>query len=219
MSRRYHLSLSRRQPTKTVSGRLTNTDSGHRRTPCQPQLHYGHRRCRCEPRRETRGDLTLIAAASALNGRLELTTTDTTTSYEDFKATATGPGDNVTVTLAADGTYTIPITEQGTWSVTISRADDDNTNFNGLPGEQTGLSTDPGVTTSVADISATELGSISIEVTPSDASVKLCTAVDGCGTTLTPTDGTVQFTALPLAPTPCRFLSMDTRRKPHPRRK
>ena len=36
MSRRYHLSLSRRQPTKTVSGRLTNTDSGHRRTPCQP---------------------------------------------------------------------------------------------------------------------------------------------------------------------------------------
>ncbi len=149
------------------------------------------------PGAETSGDLTLIAAASALNGRLELTTTDTTTSYEDFKATATGPGDNVTVTLAADGTYTIPITEQGTWSVTISRADDDNTNFNGLPGEQTGLSTDPGVTTSVADISATELGSISIEVTPSDASVKLCTAVDGCGTTLTPTDGTVQFTALP----------------------
>ena len=149
------------------------------------------------PGAETSGDLTLIAAASALNGRLELTTTDTTTSYEDFKATATGPGDNVTVTLAADGTYTIPITEQGTWSVTISRADDDNTNFNGLPGEQTGLSTDPGMTTSVADISATELGSISIEVTPSDASVKLCTAVDGCGTTLTPTDGTVQFTALP----------------------
>ena len=36
MSRRYHLSLSRRQPTKTVSGRLTNTDSAHRRTPCQP---------------------------------------------------------------------------------------------------------------------------------------------------------------------------------------
>ena len=149
------------------------------------------------PGAETSGDLTLIAAASALNGRLELTTTDTTTSYEDFKATATGPGDNVTVTLAADGTYTIPITEQGTWSVTISRADDDNTNFNGLPGEQTGLSTDPGVTTSVADISATELGSISIEVTPSDASVKLCTAVDGCGTSLTSTDGTVQFTALP----------------------
>ena len=149
------------------------------------------------PGAETSGDLTLIAAASALNGRLELTTTDTTTSYEDFKATATGPGDNVTVTLAADGTYTIPITEQGTWSVTISRADDDNTNFDGLPGEQIGLSTDPGVTTSVADISATELGSISVEVTPSDASVKLCTAVDGCGTPLTPTDGTVQFTALP----------------------
>lgn len=149
------------------------------------------------PGAETSGDLTLIAAASALSGRLELTTTDTTTSYEDFKATATGPGDNVTVTLAADGTYTIPITEQGTWSVTISRADDDNTNFNGLPGEQTGLSTDPGVTTSVANISATELGSISIEVTPSDATVKLCTAVDGCGTPLTPTDGTVQFTALP----------------------
>ena len=145
----------------------------------------------------TNGDLTLIAAASALNGRLELTTTDTTTSYEDFKATATGPGDNVTVTLAADGTYTIPITEQGTWSVTISRADDDNTNFDGLPGEQIGLSTDPGVTTSVADITATELGSISVEVTPSDADVQLCTAVDGCGTTLTPTDGTVQFTALP----------------------
>ena len=145
----------------------------------------------------TNGDLTLIAAASALSGRLVLSTTDTTTSYEDFKATATGPGDNVIVNLAADGSYTIPITVQGTWSVTISRADDDNTNFDGLPGEQIGLSTDPGVTTSVADISATELGSISVEVTPSDASVKLCTAVDGCGTPLTPTDGMVQFTALP----------------------
>ena len=145
----------------------------------------------------TNGDLTLTAAPSALSGRLVLSTLDTTTDFEDFKATASGPGDNVIVNLAADGSYTIPITVQGTWSVTISRADDDNTNFDGLPGEQIGLSTDPGVTTSVADITATELGSISVEVTPSDADVQLCTDVDGCGTPLTPTDGMVQFTALP----------------------
>jgi len=147
---------------------------------------------------DTNGDLTLVAAPSALSGRLVLTTTDTTTALDSFQATASGPGDDMTVTLASDGSYTIPINEQGTWSVEISHAGGDNTNFDGLPGIQTGLSTDPGVTTSVADIGATELGSLSVDVFPSDADVRLCEA-DGttCGTPQAPTSGTVLFTTLP----------------------
>ena len=147
----------------------------------------------------TNGDLTLIADPSTLSGRLELTTSDTTTSYTDFEATATataaGLSEIETVTLEANGTYTIPITVQGTYDVTISRSDGNNTNFDGLPNNPIEVTTVPGGPTSVANITATELGTISVEVSPSNADVKLCTAVDQvCGDPVIPTAGTVQFT-------------------------
>ncbi len=143
----------------------------------------------------TNGDLTLIADPSTLSGRLELTTSDTTTSYTDFEATATGLSEIETVALEANGTYTIPITVQGTYDVTISRSDGNNTNFDGLPNNPIEVTTVPGGPTSVADITATELGTILVEVDPSNADVKLCTAVDQvCGDPVTPTAGTVQFT-------------------------
>ena len=146
------------------------------------------------------GDLTLVAESSELEGRLLLTTTDAGSTLDSFEVTATGPGGVVVgpTPLQPDGSYVLTVDDQGTWSVDIGRIAGDDANFDGLPAVQSGIQTVPGGQTDVPTITATELASVLVPVSPATATVQLCDGNgENCGTGSPAVAGTASFSLLP----------------------